>query len=187
MAAPRRLGDEAGTSNQMDTRRIEHTFDGDPETYWDNFFSPEYNHGLFVGRLKFESWDVVEKVDTADGFRRVIDAVPRVGDLPGPIKALLKNGAGYREEGEYFRSEGRYTTRIRSKSLGDRLPVEGVMTVKAIGEGRCQRVYVFEVDAKVRLVGGMLEKLVLDNVEKSYNKAAEFTERWLAQKKTAAT
>ncbi len=170
----------------MDSRRIEHSFPCDSTTYWENFFSAEYNQALFVGRLKFERWEVVERVETEDGFRRVIEAVPRVGDLPGPIKALLKNGAGYREEGEFFRSQGRYTTHIRSNSLGERLPIEGVMTVEDIGDGRCTRVYLFEVEAKVRLIGGMLEKRVLDDVEKSYGKAAEFTRGWLEQKNAAS-
>ena len=169
----------------MDTRRIDHTFNCDPTTYWTTFFSPEYNHALFVERLKFERWEVVERVETEDGFRRVIEAVPRVGDLPGPIKALLKNGAGYQEQGRYYRSEGRYTTHIRSKSLGDRLGFDGVMTVEDLGSGRCRRVYVFEVDAKVPFVGGMLEKRLLDDVEKSYGKAARFTEQYLARQSGA--
>lgn len=161
-------------------RRITHTFQCDPETYWKNFFDPEYGRALFVNRLQFEQWDIVEQADTEDGLRRVIEAVPRVGDLPGPIKALIKNGTGYREEGEFFRSQQRYHTRIIPASLGDRLEVKGDMFVERLGEGRCQRHYDCEVVAHIRLIGSMLEKRVLDDVEKSYGKAAEFTQEWLA-------
>jgi hypothetical protein len=31
-------------------------------------------------------------------------------------------------------------------------------------------------------VGGMIEQLLLDNIEKSYNKAAVFTNRWIAER-----
>lgn len=162
-------------------RRITHTFQCEPSTYWKNFFDPEYGHQLFVGRLRFERWDIVQTTETADGFRRVIEAVPRVGDLPGPIKALIRNGTGYREEGEYFRSRGCYHTKIISASLGERLDFHGDMIVEDLGDGRCVRHYDCTAVAHVRLIGSMLEKRLLDDVEKSYGKAAEFTQQWLAE------
>ena len=165
----------------MQKRRIEHTFDCEPHTYWEGaFFNPEYNAKLFLERLRFERWELIEQVDTDDGFRRIIEAVPRVGDLPGPIKSLLKNGAGYREEGEFFRSESRYRLRVTSRSLGDKLLVTGDMSVRALDGGRCRRGYECAVDAKVFGVGGMIERRVLDDWERSYRKAAEFTASWLS-------
>jgi hypothetical protein len=171
----------------MQKRRIEHTFDCEPDTYWDDaFFNPEYNTKLFLERLRFERWEVIEQVDTDDGFRRIIEAVPRVGDLPGPIKSLLKNGAGYREEGEFRRAESRYTLSVTSKSLGSKLLVTGDMSVQALGDGRCRREYECTVTAKVFGVGGMLERRVLDDWERSYLKAAEFTVQWLSDHRPAS-
>ena len=167
----------------MQKRRIEHTFDCDVQTYWDDvFFNPEYNAKLFMERLRFERWEVIEQVDTDDGFRRVIEAVPRVGDLPGPIKSLLKNGAGYREEGEFVRSKSRYQLRVTSHSLKDKLLVTGDMHAKPTDDGRCCRSYDAMADAKVFGIGGMIERRILDDWEKSYRKAAEFTTQWLAER-----
>jgi hypothetical protein len=164
----------------MPQRRIEHTFECDADTFWSEvFFNDEYNQKLFLERLKFERWVVVERTETADGFRRVIEAVPSVGDLPGPIKALLENGVGYREEGEYSRSKSHYSVRVTPSSLADRVQVTGQMDVEDLGGGRCRRVYLADVTARVRFVGGMLEKRILDDIERSYEKSAKFTESWL--------
>lgn len=159
---------------------MEQVFACDPETFWEHaFFSLEYNRKLFLERLKFESWEEVERTPTEDGFRRIIEATPRVGDLPGPIKAALKNGAGYREEGEFFRSQSRYVIRVLPNSLRDRLVVGGEITVQPEPAGGCRRINVTHAEAKVFGIGGLLENRILDDVERSTRKSGEFTEQWL--------
>jgi hypothetical protein len=161
---------------------MEHVFACDPDTFWNRaFFAPEYNRKLYLERLRFERWEELERVDTPDGFRRVIEAVPRVGDLPGPIKALLKQGVGYREEGEYFRSQSRYVVRVVPSSLADRLDIRAEISVRPEGNGSCRRTNMTSAQAKVFGVGGMLETRILDDVDKSTRKSAEFTEQWLRE------
>ncbi|MEN9581718.1 MAG: hypothetical protein RJA70_4727 [Pseudomonadota bacterium] len=172
----------------MSDRRIEHTFDCGVERFWaEVFFDRAFNEALFLGRLKFERWEEVERTETSDGFIRVVEAIPRVGDVPGPIKALLKNGAGYRERGEFRRSASRYSLSVTSLSLPDKLVVTGDMSVEPRGEGRCHRLYLAHVQAKLFGIGGLLEKLVLDNIEKSYTKSATFTESWLRDRDQRGT
>ncbi len=167
----------------MAQRRIEHTFECNPATFWsDIFFDEGYNQQVFVQRLKFERWAIVERQDTAEGFRRVIEAVPSVGDLPGPIKALLKNGAGYREVGRFLEGSSRYEFEVVSNSLGERLQVAGVVTVEPVDGGRCRRVQTLDVRAKVFGIGSMLENHIIDNMVKGYEKSARHTQRWLAER-----
>ena len=45
-----------------------------------------------------------------------------------------------------------------------------------------QRVVDFTTEAKIMLVGGMLEDTAEDNMRKSYNKNAVFMQKWLADK-----
>lgn len=167
----------------MSDRRIEHTFDCEVERFWSEiFFDREFNEALFLGRLKFERWQEIERTPTADGFVRVVEAVPRIGEVPAPVKALLKNGAGYRERGEYKRATSSYSLSVTAQSLPDKLKVSGEMTVEPSGAGRCRRVHLAEVQAKIFGIGGVLEKLVLDTLEKSYNKSAAFTDNWLKER-----
>lgn len=164
----------------MTERRVEHSFDCDSETFWDStFFDPVFNRALFVERLKFERWEEIERVDTPGGFRRIIEAVPRVGDLPGPIKALLQEGAGYREVGEFLRAQSKYRFTVITKSVPERLKIGGEVEVLSLGPGRCQRSYTTRVEAKIFGVGGMLEKRILDDLTKGYEKGAAFTMDWL--------
>lgn len=167
----------------MADRRIEHNFDCSVNTFWSEvFLNQDYNQALFRERLRFERWEVVSQTETATGLARVVEAVPRVGEMPGPLRAILKNGVGYTEHGEFNRAESLYTLKAVSHSLPDKLMLTGEMRVTADGEGRCRRVHMAHAKAKVFGVGGLLEGRVLDGVEKSYNRAAEFTHDWLRER-----
>lgn len=164
----------------MAERRIEHDFDCSTDTYWEIFFSPEFNHSLFVERLRFERWDITSTEPLPHGFRRTVEAIPPSGNLPGPIKSLLKRGTGYREEGEWNRDESRYELRAISHSLPEKLLVSGVVRVVPHGTG-CRRSYDARVVAKIFGLGGLLEERVLGDLEKSLVRAAEHTRKWLEQ------
>jgi hypothetical protein len=56
------------------------------------------------------------------------------------------------------------------------------MTTKPDGENRCRRRARAEVVAKIFGVGGILEKRLLADLEKSYQKSADFTNRYIAEK-----
>lgn len=164
----------------MAHRHIAHEFDCSAETFWERlFFVDDYITALFRDWLKFERWDIVERYDTADGLVRVIEAVPPVRDLPGPIKKAMKHGAGYTERGEYFRSQSLYTVQATPKSMADKVTVTGEMRVAPIAEGRCRRTYDAYVEARIFGVGSLVENKVLDDLVKSYDKSADFTRRWL--------
>jgi Protein of unknown function (DUF2505) len=171
----------------MATRRIEQFFECSVGTFWKSFFDLEYNRKLFIERLRFETWQQLSHTPTADGFRRVVQVVPRVGDVPAAIKGLMKNGAGYREEGEFIESQSLYRLRAVPNSLPDRVHITGEMRVEPAGENRCKRSYLAVVEAKVMLVGGLLENRILDDTEKGYQRAEEVTARWLEETGTRGT
>jgi hypothetical protein len=164
----------------MAERRIEHDFECSTDTYWEIFFLPELNHSLFVERLRFERWEITSKEPLPHGFRRKVEAVPPTGNLPGPIKAILKRGTGYREEGEFDRDRSRYELRAISHSLPEKLSVAGTVEVVPRDSG-CRRIYHARVNAKIFGLGGMLEERVLNDLEKSLVRAADHTRKWLAE------
>ena len=64
------------------------------------------------------------------------------------------------------------------------------MSLTEIGEtfyAGCLRVAEASVTAKIFGVGGMLEKKMLADMEKSYVKSAAFTNQWLAEKNLAGS
>lgn len=167
----------------MAERRISDLFECSIETYWSKlFFDEAYNRALFEGALKFEKWTLVRSDDTEKTITRIVDAVPRVGELPGPIKRLIKNGAGYREDSVFDKATQRCTATVHPASLADRLSIKGVTFTERISDKQCNRVFQVTVKADIFAVGGVLETLILDNLEKSYRKAARFSNQWIAEK-----
>lgn len=167
----------------MAERRIADLFECDAETYWSKlFFDEEYNKALFLGALRFEVWKLVSSQEDEREIRRVVDAVPRIGDLPGPLKKLIKNGAGYREESVFDKQTRQCRAEVTPASLADRLTIRGVTSTEPLGDKQCNRVFTATVSANVFAVGGMLESRILDDLQRSYAKAARFSNGWIAER-----
>lgn len=167
----------------MATKQISHVFDCDVDTFWTKFFlDEEFNRQLFIDRLGFSRWEVIRTESTEDGIKRVVEAAPSTKDIPGPLKKALQNGLGYREEGVWSRSKSLYTLRVTPASLPDQIEITGEMRVTPEGAG-CRRTYDAFVNARIFVVGGLLEGRLLSDVAKSYDEAAAFSREWLRQGK----
>lgn len=163
--------------------RIEHTFNCSEDTYWDKvFYDEEYNKRMFLDALGFHEFKVVSLEDTSNGKRRVVEATPEMGDLPGPLKKVVGDGIGYREEAELDRSAKRLTTKVIPNKMGDKIKIEGVIHTEPAGDNKCKRIYTAKVNVKMFGVGGMMEKRILDDMKKSYATAASFTNEFLKEK-----
>jgi len=80
------------------------------------------------------------------------------------------------------RKNQRYRLEVKPRSLASKLTIQGELSVQPISERSCRRLYVARVEARVLGVGGLLEQRLLDDIEKSYNRAAVFTNRWIAER-----
>jgi hypothetical protein len=169
--------------DDMKERRIEHTYDCNADVFWNQIFlDEEYNRKFFLDELHFESWRVVRSEERGNEVQRVIEAVPKLGDLPGAIKRLLSDGAAYTERGVVDRAGQRYRLEVTPRSLSSKLSISGELSTAPLGERSCRRIYVARVEARVFGVGGMLEDRLLHDIERSYAKAAAFTNRWIKER-----
>lgn len=167
----------------MSQRRIEHVYECSPSVYWDKIFmDSEYNRQLFLQGLNFESWELVSSEEQGDEVRRVIDAVPRVRELPSALQKVVKEGLGYRERGVFDRRSQRYRCDVEPRSLASKVTIKGEMFAEPLGDKRFRRVFIADVEARVFGIGGLIERHILDGLEKSYAKSAEFTNRWIAER-----
>jgi hypothetical protein len=71
---------------------------------------------------------------------------------------------------------------VEPSSLKGKLSISGTITCEPAGDSKCRRVYETTIEAKVFGVGGMIEKRILQDVEKSYAEAAVFTNKFIAEK-----
>jgi hypothetical protein len=166
----------------MSDARIVHDIHASEETFWKLFFDNEYNEALFLKTLGFDAWKVVSQDESPDRIERVVDAIPKVGDLPGPLKKLVENGVGYRERGTYVRADKRMKMTVEPTVMADKLTISGVLHTESTGEKSCRRIYDAVVNAKMFGLGGVIEGRILGDIKQSYEKAAEFTNRWIREK-----
>jgi hypothetical protein len=163
--------------------RIEHTFACSEDTFWNQlFFDEEYNRRMFVDALRFPMWRELSREDRGDSVVRVVECEPPLGDLPGPIKSVVGDGLRYREEGKYEKATRRYTVKVVPSRLADKIHVEGLLVTQTVGEKQCKRVFTASVNVKIFGVGGMVEKRIAADLQRSYDAGARFTAKYLQEK-----
>jgi Protein of unknown function (DUF2505) len=101
-------------------------------------------------------------------------------EIPAPVAKLLGGRRlAYVDEIEY--EVGRYhgTWRIVPAVLADKIAIGGTLDFEAVAGG-VKRVLAGVIDVTLYGLGGLVERVVVSNVEKSYADAAAFTDRWIA-------
>jgi hypothetical protein len=162
---------------------IKHTFDVDVDTFWDKvFFDPEYNEALFKDHLGFKEYNVLELATDDDGtvIRRV-KATPAT-EVPGPVKKVLGDSAGYTEDGRFDPHNKRFTVRVTPNVAADKIRTTITMWVEPHGEGKVDRFVEVDVSVKVFGVGKMVEGLIEKQTRQNYDAAADFTQKWIHEK-----
>ena len=163
--------------------RVDHPLECSEDVFWDRvFLDDEYNRGLFLQTLKFTSWRELRR-ETRDGLlHRVVEAVPPVGEVPAALKAVIGQGAGYEERGVLDRAKKTYKIQVVPNRLADKVDVKLEISTSPAGDGHCRRIVRGTVSAKIPLVGGILEKKLLADLEKSYAKSVDYTNRFVKDK-----
>jgi hypothetical protein len=178
-----RLCNDAPGKKAMPEFRVEHTFNCSEETFWSKIlFDADYNRRLFLERLKFAGWKETKNEERDGKVHRVVEAIPPIGDLPSALKSVVGEGAGYEEKGVLDRASNRYTAEVTPNRLADKISVRVELSTVADGPNRCKRIAKGSVNVKIFGVGGLLEKKMIADLEKSYTKSAEFTNEFVKEK-----
>jgi hypothetical protein len=152
------------------------------DVFWEKlFFDTEFNRRLFLTELGFVQWKILSEKTTDDFVERELDVTPKVTDVPGPVKAVIGDSLGYHEHGRYDRKRRRYAVKATSPVLGDRFLLEGEMYTETLGENRCRRIFNVKVTTKIFGVGGLIEKRVIADLEKSYAESAKFIGKYVQE------
>jgi len=162
---------------------FEHVFECDADTYWDKvFFDADYNKGLFLGTLKFDQWEQTNLQTTEAKITRTVLVRPPVGDVPGAIKRILGDKFGYKEHGSFDRKTRRYHIEIEPSAAAEKAKINGELWVEPAGDKRVKRIAKMNVEVNIMLVGKLIEDKVIADMRPSYERAAEFTNRWVKEK-----
>jgi hypothetical protein len=162
--------------------RIEDDFDVTADRYWEVFFSEEYTSAMWPAldikceQLSFER--------TGEGSSLVIVRKQKLTpqrDVPKIIEKFVRGAISYVEENVFRASEQAMTTVTTPNFAADRIDNHGTYRLEAIGEGRVRRIWDAVCVCKIPLLGGKVEKILVDEVRESYRRATEFTRRWHAE------
>lgn len=159
-----------------------HEFDIDPAGYWKIFLSPEFNKEMF-SELKMKEYKVLEQEDDGKHFHRVQALEPST-PIPSFLQSVVKS-TGYTEIDDLDWATGVMKVKIETQMFKDRFHMAGDYVVSPLDGGkRCRREFKGEVKVSMALIGGRVEKYMMEQLRDSYDIAAQVTRRWIAKQKS---
>jgi hypothetical protein len=156
---------------------LEREFRATPARFWAVFFDRAYLAMVWQHARLRES-EILDWRDDGATIRRRIRMIPH-RELPLVIRKLTGATLEYIEESVFHRAENRVDIRVVPTLLTDRVLIAAEYKVTACAPDRLLRTFAGTISVNVPIVGKTIEKLVIDDVAKSYAEAAEVTDGWL--------
>jgi hypothetical protein len=161
---------------------LAHEFDIDVAGYWKIFLlDKEFNEEMFR-ELRMKDYKVLEQTDDGTTFQRVQTMEPTT-PIPGFLQSIVKS-TGYTERDKLVWSTNVMDVIIETKMFKDRFDLRGKYAVTPIGDGkRCRREFRGEVKVSMPLIGGKIEKYMMEQMRDSYEIATRVTRRFIEKQK----
>lgn len=156
---------------------VSHTFQNiSLEDYEKLYFDEEFNTALCEAVKLARTLGTLNRTETT--IHREVTVGPD-REVPAPVAKIL--GASrieYTEHLDYTLGSYKGTWKTISSLMTDKVHSAGTFAFKAKGNG-VERIVDGEIKVKIFGVGGMVEKFIVADIERSYAKAAEFTQNWI--------
>jgi hypothetical protein len=159
-----------------------HEFDIDVARYWKIFLlDADFNKEMFR-ETGMREYKVLEQKDDGTRFHRVQVLEPTT-PIPSFMQSIIKS-TGYTETDDLVWSTNVMDVKIEPQMLKERFQMQGKYSVTPIGDGtRCRREFKGEVKVSMPLVGGKVEKYMMEQMRDSYEVATRVTRRWIEKVK----
>jgi hypothetical protein len=161
-----------------------HEFDTDVKTYWKIFLSPDFNKEMFA-ELKMQKYEVLKQTDDGKTFHRE-QALEPTTPIPGFLSSIVKS-TGYTEIDDLDWATNVMKVKIETAMFKDKFKMSGDYAVTPIGDGkRVRREFRGEVKVGIALIGGKIEKYMMEQMRDSYEIAARVTRKWIEKEKAGS-
>ncbi len=159
---------------------ISDDFDTSLEHYWQVFFDDAYNAELYkqlrVGR------EVLEVKQEGEGealvVRRKVKLSPQ-REVPALVAKFVKGAITYTEQGVFTARTNTLEIVTIPGFMADQLTTRGTYKVQSLGPTKVRRTWDGEISCKIPLLGGKVEKHIVEEVTASYRDTTDFTRKWL--------
>lgn len=148
--------------------RIAHRFPCSPQTYWETSHDPDYERRSRGDDVDTELLETTVE-DTVTIERRRVS--PRRPLPPLMAKAIGRDRLSYVQEVRFDNASYSTVWKVLSDVLPDKVRCSGTSRVVAI-PGGCERVIEGKIEVHVFMVGGAIEKHILEQLQRGYDNAA---------------
>ncbi len=150
--------------------RITHRFPCAPDAWWRASKHPDFEAAV----ARASEVDITPlSSETLNGVRRSRSRVVPRKELPALAqKALGSSRFTYVQETEERDGELLLRWKVLPDVMADKIACGGTLRVVA-APGGCERVIEGQVNVKVMLVGGTIEKAVVEQLQQGYDRAAD--------------
>ena len=156
---------------------IEHRFPCEVERLWSLLRSPEYLRA--IDARAGLSRELLDARQVRDELVQRIRFVPHRSLPPAAQRAMGKEKLEYVQEQRWRDRDTSMRWRVDIAGLEGRFDSHGDLVVRQARKGWCTRRVEGLIDVHVPLVGGRIAKRILEDIEKSYEGAAEATRELL--------
>jgi hypothetical protein len=161
----------------MTPYRIVHEFRApNLELFWQEYLK-EVFHSALAAPLGMARREVLERRETEAAVHQTVRFVP-VAQPPRFIRRFTGGDLSYLEQSTFDRASRRLDFTITfSTLLAAR--IAGRFTVVGAGPGRLSRTVSGEISVSLPAIGRRVERHILEDMQRSYEIEARFTETWL--------
>jgi hypothetical protein len=159
---------------------LRHEIDCDADTFWKLFFDPALNAKLFREGLGFRSYETVGQTETDASIARTISAEPQLS-VPAPIAKLMGASFRFSEEGTFDKATRTWRWKMIPSALSSKVRVEGKLVAVPAGDGKVRREIEIDIEAKVLMLGGLIEDTFRKQLTEGWEKGAKVQNEWLRE------
>ncbi len=162
---------------------VTHEINCNVETFWKTFLDKTFNEKLYLDGLGFPAFKVVDQTETDAKITRKVAGTPKM-EVPGPVAKALGSNFSYTEDGAFDKATKVWTWKLTPSTMADKLKQEGRVTVVAIGDNKVRRTAEITMEAKVFMIGGLIESSGEKQLREGWDKSAVFMNKYLASAAT---
>lgn len=149
------------------------------ERYAQMYFEDAFNDAMCVAVNLVRKPIKMER--TGNKVVRHVHVEPQGREIPGPVAKLLgQSRFGYVEELEFDFGTNEGVWRTIPTILPDKVTTGGTLRFVSESNGT-RRIVHGDIEVRVFGIGGIVERFICSDAEKSYADAAEFTRRWVRE------
>ncbi len=162
----------------MGLLKLQQEINCDVPTFWRQFFDKELTRRLFREGLGFHAYETLAQEETATEIRRTVAVEPKL-NMPGPLAKAFGSSFRYTEEGVFDRATEIFRWKLIPGQLAGKVRIDATLRTEPLGPSRLLRRVEFDIEARVFMLGGLIEDTFRKQLTEGWTRSAEIQNEWL--------